>query len=94
MHRWIRTIFYAYRSTSGDRCYTMWNMRNDTVTKSIIQMYTIMNAVELPVRMISTARFSVGKLLLHHYKSDLAHISDMYSSVIELYLSEMRAKNN
>ena len=46
------------------------------------------------VQMISTARFSVGKLLLHHYKSDLALISVKYSSVIELYLSETRANNN
>ena len=42
--------------------------------------------------MISTARLSVGKLPLYHYKSDLAHISDRCRSVIELYLSEMRAK--
>ena len=39
------------------------------------------------------ASLSVGKLLLHHYKSDLAHISDKYSSVIGMYLSEMRANN-
>ena len=41
------------------------------------------------VRMIEMPRFSVGKVLLHHYKSDLAHISDRCSSVIELYLSEI-----
>ena len=46
------------------------------------------------VLLISTARFSVGKLLLHHYKSDLAYISDRYSLVIELYLYEMLAKKN
>ena len=45
------------------------------------------------VRMISTARFSVHILLLHHYESDLAHISDRYILVIGMYLSEMRAKN-
>ena len=39
-------------------------------------------------------RFSVGKLPLHHYKSDLAHILDRYSSVIGIDLSEMRANNN
>ena len=33
------------------------------------------------------ASLSVGKILLHHYKSDLAHTSDRYSSVIELHLS-------
>ena len=32
-------------------------------------------------------RFYVGKLLLHHYMSDLAHTSDRCSSVIELHLS-------
>ena len=46
------------------------------------------------VLLISTARFSVHILLIRHHKSDLAHISDRYSSVIELYLSEIRAKNN
>ena len=35
------------------------------------------------------ASLSVGKLLLHHYKSGLAHTSDRCSSVIELYLSEI-----
>ena len=35
------------------------------------------------------ASLSVGKLLLHHYGSDSAHISDRCSSVIELYLSEI-----
>ena len=34
------------------------------------------------VRMISTAHFSVGKLVLHHYKRDLAHLSDFDSLVI------------
>ena len=46
------------------------------------------------VMLIEMPRFSVAKLLLHHYKSDLAHTSDRCSSVIELYLSEIREKNN
>ena len=46
------------------------------------------------VWMVSTARFSVHILLLHQYKSDLAHISDRYSSVIEMCISEMRENNN
>ena len=33
-------------------------------------------------------RFYVGKLLLHHYKSDLAHLSDFDSLVIGLSKSE------
>ena len=45
------------------------------------------------VLLISIARFSVHLLLLHHDKSDLAHISDRYSLVIGMYLSEIRAKN-
>ena len=40
------------------------------------------------VRMISIAHFSVHILLLHHYQSDLAHLSDLYSIVIGLYKSE------
>ena len=37
------------------------------------------------VRMISKARFSVGILLLHHYRKDLPHLSYLYSLVIVLY---------
>ena len=40
------------------------------------------------------ASLSVHILLLHHYKSDFAHISDLYSLVIGLYKSEIWAKNN
>ena len=40
-------------------------------------------------RMISIAHFSVHILLLHHYKSDLAHISERYISMTELYLSDI-----
>ena len=32
-------------------------------------------------------------LLLHHYDSDLAHISDLYILVIGLYKSEIWASN-
>ena len=46
------------------------------------------------VMLIEMPRFYVGKLLLHHYKSDLAHTSDKCSSVIEHSFSEIRAKNN
>ena len=46
-----------------------------------------MNATDkCTVMMNEMPRFYVGKLLLHHYKSDLAHTSDRCSSVIELYL--------
>ena len=38
--------------------------------------------------LIEMPRFSVAKLLLHHYKSDLAHTSDRCISVIELYFSD------
>ena len=33
-------------------------------------------------------------LLLNHYKSNFAHISDSYISFIEMYLFEISAKNN
>ena len=39
------------------------------------------------------ASLSVHILLLHHYKSDFAHISDLYSLVIGLYKSVIRAKD-
>ena len=41
------------------------------------------------VRMIEMPRFSVAKLLLHQYRSDLAHISDLYSLVIGMYKYEI-----
>ena len=43
---------------------------------------------------LDSSLFSTYILLLHHYKSDLAHISDFYRLVIGLYKSEMRANNN
>ena len=39
------------------------------------------------------AHFAVGILLLHHYKRDLAHLSDLYSLVIGLYNYERLAKH-
>ena len=38
--------------------------------------------------LIEMPRFSVAKLFLHQYKSDLAHISDFNSLVIGLSESE------
>ena len=46
------------------------------------------------VWMISIAHFAVVILLLHHYRRDLAHPSDLYSLVIRMYKSERRAKKN
>ena len=40
------------------------------------------------VLLIEMPHFYVGKLPLHHYRSDLAHISDLYSLVIGLSKSE------
>ena len=39
------------------------------------------------VWMIWTAHFAVGILLLHHYRSDLAHLSYLYNLVIGMYKS-------
>ena len=39
-------------------------------------------------------RFYVVKLLLHHYRSDLAHLSDFESLVIGMSQSERWAKSN
>ena len=44
------------------------------------------------VWLIWIAHFSVGILLLHHYGSDLAHLSYLYSLFILLYKSERLAK--
>ena len=40
------------------------------------------------------ASVSVHILLLHHYKSDLAHLLDFDSLVIEVYNAKRCAKNN
>ena len=40
------------------------------------------------------AHFAVYILLLHHYRSNLANLSDLYSLVIGLYKYERWAKNN
>ena len=40
------------------------------------------------------AHFEVDILLLHHYKSDLAHLSDLYSLVIGMYKYERWEKKN
>ena len=42
--------------------------------------------------LIEMPRFYVGKLLLHHHRSDLAHISDLYSLFVGLYKYERRAE--
>ena len=46
------------------------------------------------VSMISIAHSSVHILLLHHYRSDLAHLSDLESLVIGMSQSERWAKSN
>ena len=43
---------------------------------------------KITVRMIEIAHFSVHILLLHHYKSNLSHLSDFDSLVIGLSKSE------
>ena len=70
-----------------------WHKKSSRVhmdsQKRVILVYAAGIAIVATVRMIEMPRFSVAKLLLHHYKSDLAHTSDRCSSVIELYLSEI-----
>ena len=55
----------------------------------LINAFTILGVPDRTVRMIDMPCFYVGKLRLHHYKSDLAHTSDLYSLVIGLYKSEI-----
>ena len=50
------------------------------VRPEIVRMHTVW--------MIWTAQFSVHILLLHHYGSDLTHLSDFDSLVIVLSKSE------
>ena len=57
-----------------------------TKTICVLFLYTVM--------LIDMPRFSVAKLLLHHYRSNLAHISDFDSLVIGLSKFERWAKKN
>ena len=75
-----------------------YSMKNRVTQKCWIFVYKNVSQIVLlfakclafcTVWMNGMPRFYVGKLLLHHYKSDLAHTSDRCSSVIELYLSEI-----
>ena len=59
---------------------------------SIFRYFLQVVVVGSTVMLIEMPRFSVAILLLHHYKSDLAHTTDRWSLVIELYLSEIWAK--
>ena len=61
-----------------------------SVNRSCIIFSVEMNTV----RLIWIAHFVVDILLLHHYKRDLAHLSDLYSLVIGMYKSERWAKKN
>ena len=67
-------------------CNSLWTKKSKRKGHSKINEEIKRNLYT--VRMIEMPRFYVGKLLLHNYKSDLAHISDLYSLVIELYKSE------
>ena len=46
------------------------------------------------VRMKSLTMFSVDMHLLNNYKSNFAHISDLYSLVLRKYKYERRANKN
>ena len=54
--------------------------KRDTL-RCVTFLYTVM--------LIEITHFSVGKLLLHHYGSNLAHISDRCISVNKLYFSDI-----
>ena len=75
--------FCLYKKVSQKKSFLYRNVNNNDSHQRKTTwtfLYTVwMN--EMP-------RFYVGKLLLHHYKSDLAHTSDLYSLVIELYKYE------
>ena len=74
---------------SEERCRLRLIRRKQGHPKLIFQSVSFTPPPFFPtVMLIEMPRFYVGKLLLHHYKSDLAHLSDLYSLVIELYKSE------
>ena len=93
--------FLRYVLSKADKnlTHSLPILNNTLCPFSIVQTFSKIKTVLIEciimtytVWLVSTARFSVHILLLHHYKRNLAHISDRYSSVIELHLSEMRAK--
>ena len=74
-------VYFTCRSATGGCKFSITTNGLYIGQKCVLISYT--------VRMIEIAHFSVRILLLHHYKSDLAHLSDLYSLVIGLYKSQM-----
>ena len=72
-----------------------WQMSEGVMSRSVKGFFKLSILTKLllakkrlklgTVLLISIAHFSVHILPLHHYKSDLAHLSDLYSLVIGLY---------
>ena len=51
-----------------------------------VQIFQTVKLLALPtISMKWIAHFVVGILLLHHYRSNLAYLSDLYSLVIGMY---------
>ena len=90
MKYYIHSI-YIYIGYPG---HYSWREGSYICTCTVIGAILLCLHSRYTVMLIEIAHFSVGKLLLHHYRRNLAHISDRCSSVIELYLSEIWAKNN
>ena len=72
------------RLTCVDLSFSMRAMKLKILLVDLFKTSVAVWVRKCTARMINIAHFSVGKLLLHHYKSDLAHTSDRYSSVIEM----------
>ena len=64
-----------------------WSLNQDIILH--ILMVTFILLYQTTVWMNEMPRFYVGKLILHHYRSDLAHLSYFDSLVIGLSKSEI-----
>ena len=65
---------------SNDKTYLLYYQSGNSENPHLKLMST--RLVHSTVMLIKMPRFSVGKLLLHHYKSNLAHIANFDSLVI------------
>ena len=84
MHPWTMLAITPIFATHQPSYILKWNEVKYTVWLVSTARFSVHT-----VLLILTAGFSVHMLLLHHYNSDLSHISDLYSLVIGMYKSEI-----
>ena len=82
-------VFWVYKSVLLKKCFLYLN-KNDNDYHHGKTKWTFLYTI----RLNRIAHFAVDILLLHHYDSDLAHLSDLYSLVVGVYNYERLVKRN